>query len=113
MLQVCREKITDDIKIDESLTVQADKATDVSPHRLLVLVYCYEIDGKPVERYWGFMNLSALDAERISNELLSKLCEHLLKNPKKLIAQSYDGALVISGRVNGVQATIRCQHPYA
>jgi len=44
---------------------------------------------------------------------LSKLREHLQNNPNKLIAQSYDGASVMSGRINGVQAIIRRQYPYA
>lgn len=75
----------------------------------LCIRYCKGLD--IVEKFIGFINCS---------ESLY-LCEYILKylkdcglNPNaKLVAQSYDGASVMSGRFNGVQALIKCKFPYA
>ena len=58
------------------------------------------------ERFIGFIHLSQLNAESIANSAL----EYLVSvdfDPCKCIGQAYDGAAVMSGKINGVQRLLR------
>lgn len=78
----------------------------------LCIRYCKGLD--ICEKFIGFINCS-------ENQNAKSLCDCILKylnesglNPNaKLIAQSYDGASVMSGKFNGVQALIKSKFPYA
>ena len=53
-----------------------------------------------------------MDAESIADLLLSTVQNWGL-DMSKLVAQGYDGAIVMSGSKNGVQAKTREKYPYA
>ena len=66
-----------------------------------------------VERQLGFVDVSMnKNAAGISQVVKDKLGEY--SNIKdKLIMQTYDGASVMSGHINGVQAIVRQDYPIA
>ncbi len=65
------------------------------------------------ERFLGFLDCSASrDSEGLSKLILEFLDKCELSN-MPIIAQSYDGASVMSGKNRGVQAIIRETHPHA
>lgn len=78
----------------------------------LCLRYCKGLEIK--ERFIGFIDCSyKQDADTLSQTMLDylKLCN---LNPQVIIvAQSYDGASVMSGRFNGLQVKIKEKHPHA
>ena len=67
---------------------------------------------KNFERFWGFFLPEGHCANKISNTILNEL-DSLGINTNKLIAQSYDGASVMSGATGGVQAIVKQKYPHA
>ena len=66
-----------------------------------------------VERFLGFVDTSEKqDAESLYCYIMEylKFCK---LDKIKIIAQSYDGANVMSGKFNGIQAKIKNSFPYA
>ncbi|XP_022171532.1 uncharacterized protein LOC111034562, partial [Myzus persicae] len=73
----------------------------------------YEVQGQPVERFWGFENPNGHNAEALSQTIFGLIDPLLEKSPNKLIAQSYDGASVMSGQKGGVNVKIKEKYPFA
>lgn len=114
MLEICHETITSEIKEADYLAVIADETSDVANVFQMVMVYRYIIKGKPVERFWGFIAPPKHDAQSLASCLLNELSRHnLLGTSHKLIAQTYDGASVMSGSSGGVQAIVKHTYPNA
>ena len=63
----------------------------------MVIVFRYEKNGEPVERFWGFFCQDCLTAQAMASILLKKLQIMIGHAPHKFIAQAYDGAAVLSG----------------
>lgn len=113
MLEVCHEVILNEIHKSPYLAVMADETTDVSLNSQMAVVLRYSRNGEPQERFWTYLIPKNLDAESLTTEILSVLDPIICNSPEKLIAQSYDGAAVMSGRLNGVQARIKEKYPFA
>lgn len=113
MLEVCRDKISHEMKDAEFAAVMADETTDISEQTQLAIVFRYIHNGMTYERFWGFFNLDGQNAESISLCILNVLGKNFLNQPNKIIAQTYDGASVMSGRSGGVQAKIKAVYPNA
>lgn len=113
MLDVCRDRIKEELAENKFIAVMADETTDTSENLQMVLVFRYEINGNVCERFWGFFNLEGQTATYISDCIIREVQGILKKNPSKLIAQTYDGASVMRGSVGGVQAKIREVFPQA
>lgn len=113
MLKVYHDEVTKEINNADYTAVIADDTTDVSCQFQLVMLMRYIIGGRPVERFWKFLNPQGHDARAISNCILEELEPLIGNNPNKLVAQSYDGASVMSGRFNGVQKLIQDKYQYA
>lgn len=78
----------------------------------LCIRYCNGLN--IVEKFNGFINCSeSQNARSLSEYILRYHKECGLSPNAKLVAQSYDGAKVMSGRFNGIQALIKCKFPYA
>jgi len=58
-----------------------------------------------VERFVGFVELDELNTEALSN-VVRTFIEKLGLDITNCISQAYDGASVMSGRVDGVQVKI-------
>ena len=111
MLEVCREEIARQIKAADFLSVIADETSDVSNKFQMVIIYRYIHNNRPVERFWGFVIPSGHDAPSLSKCITDELDRHVGNCPRKLIAQTYDGASVMSGSLRGVQALVKKNIP--
>ena len=107
ILEVCREEISKEIKDSPFLSIIADETGDVNNKYQMVIVYRYLVNFKPVERYWGFVIPEGQKAENLAACILANLEQHLKGCKNKLIAQTYDGANVMSGAKHGVQAVVK------
>jgi hypothetical protein len=97
-------------EIDESdyIAIQADETTDNANISQLISIVRYVKNARIYERFMGFIKPPGHSAEDVSRVILKELENiNIDKTPDKLIAQSYDGAAVMSGQNNGVQAKIR------
>lgn len=113
MLAVCHDHIKQEIKTASFVSLIADETTDVSALFQLVIVFRYILpDGRPVERFWEFVQPTGHDADSIAKCLKNAL-ETVVNAPEKLISQSYDGASVMSGHHAGVQTLIKELYPNA
>ncbi|RZF40929.1 hypothetical protein LSTR_LSTR015485 [Laodelphax striatellus] len=73
MLDVCHEKIANEIKEAKYLAVIADETSDVSNQFQLAIVYRYISNNKPVERFWLFINPPTHDADGLSDCIINEL----------------------------------------
>lgn len=113
MLEVCREKITMEISDSKYLAFIAEETTDVASKFQMVIVLRYVNCGSPVERFWGFINPEQHDSMSLTACICSVIDPLLQNNPNKLVAQAYDGAVVMSDRDGGVQSKIQKMYPMA
>lgn len=114
MFAVYKSEIIKQIKAANFIAVEADETTDTSNYQQMVVIIRYVFEGQICERFWSFLRPEGYSAGELSNAILTEL-QHMLSpsEKSKLIAQSYDGASVMSGKTNGVQAIIRKTYPYA
>ncbi|KAL4089358.1 hypothetical protein QTP88_024405 [Uroleucon formosanum] len=113
ILSVCRNKIVNEIQQSEFISIIVDETTDISNIFQLVVILRYEVQGRPVERFWGFENPNGHNAEALSQTIFGLIDPLLEKSPNKLIAQSYDGSAVMSGQKAGVNVKIKEKYPFA
>jgi len=73
MLEVCRDKIKEEINQSDFIALMADDTTDVSEHLQMALVFRYELNGNVYERFWGFFNPQGQGVEEISECILKEL----------------------------------------
>ncbi|GLV40251.1 hypothetical protein CBL_07153 [Carabus blaptoides fortunei] len=91
--------------------LQADETTDISCRSQLVIILRYIKDSKPVERFLAFIDVHDRTATGLTHVLKEELKSFSLI--KKLIAQAYDGAVVMSGSRNVVQTLMIEVYPNA
>ncbi|CAH1997050.1 unnamed protein product [Acanthoscelides obtectus] len=113
MLDVYHEEVKKEIANSPFVAVIADETTDVACEFQLVIIFRYLCKGQPVERFWRFYVPDGHDAKSIAACVLNVVNPLIDQNPNKLIAQSYDGASVMSGELNGVQKIIKETYPLA
>lgn len=114
MLEVCHEKIAEEIKEANFLAVIADETSDVSNTFQIAIVWRYIVKNRPVERFWTFLNPSHHDARALALCILDELKYNKInETPHKLITQTYDGASVMAGTSNGVHAIVKNCYPDA
>lgn len=81
---------------------------------IIFLIICFRCvhKSKIVERFVGFVELDELNTEALSN-VIRTFIEKLGLDITNCISQAYDGASVMSGRVDGVQVKIweASKHP--
>nr|CAH7746384.1 unnamed protein product [Callosobruchus chinensis] len=113
MLQVCREEICKQIEKADYLSIQCDETTDVSNYCQMVLILRYFNEWSICEHFWGFIRIKDKTATGLKTCIENEIDPLVLKTPQKLIAQTYDGANVMSGVNNCVQAQIKIKYPNA
>nr|CAH7765290.1 unnamed protein product [Callosobruchus chinensis] len=79
----------------------------------MVLILRYFNEGSICEHFWGFIRIKDKTATGLKTCIENEIDPLVLKTPQKLIAQTYDGANVMSGVNNGVQAQIKIKYPNA
>ena len=98
--------IVDEINAAGMFTVIADDARDVSCTEQTSVCIRYVIGSTVKERFLQFVDVHELDASSLANVIISTLTEIGL-DITKCVAQCYDGASVMSGKLSGVQARVR------
>ena len=107
IMHITKEQIKEEVKNSDFLAVMIDETTDNFDVSQQVIVLRYELQGEPVERFWGFFNPKDATAQSLSDVLLKELKPLIGDCPEKLIAQTYDGAAALSGIHTGVQTRIK------
>ncbi|KAF0741259.1 zinc finger MYM-type protein 1-like [Aphis craccivora] len=104
---VVGRSIVNEIKIGSDIfSIIADEARDIGKEEQMSLCIRYVSDCIIKERFLGFILLKDLDAQSLYNTI-HKFLVSINLDITKCIAQSYDGASVMSDCNNGVQAKIR------
>lgn len=112
MLEIYGQKLAVEISQASFVAVQADETTDVACVNQCVIVLRYITEASMVvERFLTFSPLVDRTAAGLETLLLEKLQPYKLEN--KLIAQTYDGAAVMSGASSGLQARLKETFPHA
>lgn len=115
MVQCCAEEVTativKEMREAQMYAIMADEARDGKREQLSLCVR-YVTGGMVKERFLALTELMGFDAESIANTIEQQLALNGIGD-LKCVAQTYDGAAVMSGAVGGVQAHFRKKHPEA
>lgn len=103
---VIRKKIIDEIKKSEIISILADESRDIRKTEQMSFCVRYFFDGSIHERFLNFTGVSDLTAPGLKKVLLHILHEAGIADIE-IVAQSYDGAPVMSGEDNGLQELFR------
>jgi len=103
---VISDCIVNEIKEAGMFTVIADDARDVSCTEQTSVCVRYVLGSRVIERFLQFVDVHDLDSLSLSNVIFSTF-ETKGIDVTKCVAQCYDGASVMSGRIHGVQARFR------
>lgn len=95
----------------EFLSIQSDETTDITCLSQLVVIFRFTKFGMPVERFHSFVAVDDRTAVGISYVLKKTLQPYSVES--KLIAQTYDGAAVMSGSRHSVQVLMKEVYPHA
>ena len=107
VLQIYKNKVIAQVSEAPFIAIITDETTDVSVQNQLSLVIRYIHDYKVVERFWGFFQPDRVNADGIANVILTELEKILKGDKKKVVAQTYDGASVMRGRIGGVHVKVK------
>ncbi|GAB1607525.1 Hypothetical predicted protein [Argonauta hians] len=107
MLQVCQDHIKEEISNAEYLAVMCDDIIDVCDKMQVAVVLRYMLNGKPVERFWGFFNPVNRTVDALTEMLQRELYDLIPDCPNKLIAQTYDGAVRLSVDKTNVHSLLK------
>ena len=104
---VISNRIREEVNNAKFVSVQADETTDCAQHAQLSIIVRYVHDNKLCERFLGFYDVSeSKSAETLSQKIIQAL-DQFNDIKQKLVCQTYDGAAVMAGHVNGVQMKLR------
>ena len=87
-------------------TVLADENKDISKAEQLSAAFQYVFKSSVHERFTGYIHAKSLTALALSEYIFSRITDYGL-DVDKLVSQCYDGASVMSGCNNDVQAIIK------
>lgn len=114
--QIIQNQIVEKINKAKCFTVLADESTDISGKEILTLCARYVDESNPScvikEDFLDFIEVENLSGASIAQVILSNL-RKLGIDVSYLRGQGYDGAASMSGKLNGVQAKVRENHPTA
>ena len=106
IVHVIKSKIVDELQKSSFFSWQIDETTDVATKSQLSIVLRYITEGEVVERFFVFFDVSAgRDAESLKNLIFEAMEPYDFKN--KLVAQTYDGAAVMSSELKGLQSKVK------
>lgn len=100
------EVVNTKIKNAKFVSIQADETTDVSCKTQISIILRYVVDNNIEERFIGFFDVSKdKSTDSLSNILLAERNKWNISD--QIFCQTYDGAAVMAGPKNGVQAIIK------
>ena len=110
---VTQDEIDKEISDCQFISIQCDETLDISTKEQLCVIVRLDKVCDIVKRFLKFRNVSTgrtAPAREVVKNVLSKYGDSL---KFKLIMQTYDGAAVMSGHINGLQTLIRHDYPFA
>ncbi|KAF0747558.1 zinc finger MYM-type protein 1-like, partial [Aphis craccivora] len=110
--KMIRNNIIDEFQNCQYFSIIVDETKDITKVEQLSVILRYYLDGIIYERFMGFKAAQLL----IASSLFQYIKEILSVNNVdilKCVAQTYDGASVMSGKNHGVQALFRQEVPQA
>ncbi|XP_025207742.1 uncharacterized protein LOC112603419 [Melanaphis sacchari] len=112
MSKLVLQSISNEIKECKYFAILADETNDISKTEQLSIMVRYFHKNIIHERFLGFVPCSSLNAQSLFNYIKCTLsdCEIDINN---CVAQTYDGAAVMSGNANDVQAIFQREVPQA
>uniref|UniRef100_A0A3P8QGE1 HAT C-terminal dimerisation domain-containing protein n=1 Tax=Astatotilapia calliptera TaxID=8154 RepID=A0A3P8QGE1_ASTCA len=115
MIDCCAQEVTSVIVSEMTkskvYSIMVDEARDKKAEQLAVCVR-YVSEGAVKERFLALAEIKSFDAQSIANEIQQQIQNYGLAE-LKCVAQTYDGAAIMSGSTGGVQAHFRRLHPEA
>ena len=108
---VLKGKLWRDILDSPFVSVLIDESTDISTSENMIIYLIYLKDGLAVVSYVGLVHVPAVDAESITETLLTFLTENGL-DVSQVSAFCSDGASVMTGSKGGVAAKCKKQNPF-
>lgn len=105
------ETIVREMKESGMYAIMADEARDSKTEQLALCVR-YIVEGTVKERFLGLTELKEFGAKAICAAIEKELVDRGI-DQLKCVAQTYDGAAVMSGASGGVQAYFQNKHPEA
>lgn len=106
MANMILNKISSEVIESVYFSVMADETKDISKTEQFSVVVRYYFQGELKERFLGFTPLTYIDGKSLFSHIKSILFKSKI-DINKCIAQTYDGASVMRGHINGVQALFR------
>uniref|UniRef100_I3KZS0 HAT C-terminal dimerisation domain-containing protein n=1 Tax=Oreochromis niloticus TaxID=8128 RepID=I3KZS0_ORENI len=116
MIECCSQEVTaaivHEIKESQMYAIMADEARDGRTEQLALCVRYVSVEGVVKERFLALTEMPKFDAASINTAIENQLQEKGIER-LKCVAQTYDGAAVMSRTVGGVQAHFQKKHPEA
>ncbi|KAJ8027872.1 Zinc finger MYM-type protein 1 [Holothuria leucospilota] len=115
--EIIREQIAEEVNSAGLATIIVDESKDTSSKEQISICLRYadykEAEGYILhEEFLDFHEADDLDAKSLSDQILREVGKLGLRNVD-IVGQCYDGASVMSGHVNGVQARLKEHFPNA
>ncbi|XP_076061432.1 zinc finger MYM-type protein 1-like [Oratosquilla oratoria] len=111
LIQAIGNVISDEIRseVDKApfMSVQADETTDCAMHAQLSIIIRYVYEDKICERFLGFYEISDDKSATRLADVIATALNSFNDATDKLVSQTYDGAAVMAGTLNGVQSKVR------
>ncbi|XP_074576695.1 uncharacterized protein LOC141833211 [Curcuma longa] len=98
---------------DSKFCVILDETCDVAKREQMALVLRFvDVNGELQERFFDLIHVADAKAETLKTHLLEVFSKHSLR-VENIRGQGYDGGSNMKGRLNGLQALILRENPYA
>ena len=107
ILELYRKEIISQVSKTPFIAIIADETTDVAVKNQLSIVIRYVHDCRVVERFWGFFQPERVNADGIAEVIMRELATIVQGDSSKVVAQTYDGASVMKGRIGGVHVKVK------
>ena len=112
MANLILNSITNEVQKATCFALMVDESKDIRKVEQLSIVVRYYLNGAIYERFLGFHAAENLDAKSLFTYIKAVLAKCNI-DIHKCVAQTYDGASVMSGHCNGVQALLQSEVPQA
>jgi hypothetical protein len=100
--KILMKTIYDEINSGVCFSWQIDETTDITYFSQMSVIFRFVSNGKVLERFLRFFNVSD---GRTANDIFTLLQQNFghFNIETKLVGQTYDGAAVMAGELNGLQ----------
>ena len=100
-------EIKNEVDCAPYILIQADETTDCAMRTQLSRILRYVNKSHICERFLGFFEVSEDKSSSKLTEVISSVLNTYSNSKEKLVSQTYDGAAVMAGKINGVQRKLK------